>query len=215
LFSSTNLTTWTQRSAQFGTNNTARAAAFGNGIFVVVGGGSNTSGNNISWSTNGTSWNQASNINGLDSGTTFTDFTSLVFADGRFVATHGGANTERRSFITSSTDGNTWTAISFGRASSGQVSISHITHLNGIYAASGTGWMGGTVVSTEPFIAFSLDAINWVTKPISFLKYTFESQPGFVITTNGTSILISPFGSTEFPIMVLEPAPIAITPIGA
>ena len=216
VYTSPNLTTWTYRGNFLNTGNTARAAAFGNGRFVIAGGGSGSVVNNIAWSTDTISWNYASNATGFDSGTSTTDFTSMVFADGRFVATHGGSNGNRTNFITTSTDGNAWTPISFGRGGTGQTSMSSITYLNGVYVAAGNGWsISTTTTLTEPLIAFSIDAINWVTKPISFLKYTFDSQFAFLIATNGTSILVSPTSSSAFPIMVLEPAPIAITPIGA
>jgi hypothetical protein len=214
LFSSPNLTTWTQRGSQFGTNNTIRDAAFGNGRFVIIGGGSTTAGNNVSYSTDGINWTNSSNSNAYNyDSATYTNFTSVVFANGRFVAPHSGANNANQSFISVSTDGDLWTPVNFGFAGTNN-NITSITHLNGVYIAVGVGWTGiSTAPTYEQFVTFSLDGRNWVIKPIKFLKYLFAVNQ-FFTATDGVNILLSN-SSSGAPIMVLRPANIAITPIGA
>jgi hypothetical protein len=202
--------TWTGRTSNFGTNNTIRDVAFGNGRFVITGGGSSTVGNNVAWSTNGTSWTIATNSNGYDGPTTrYTNFDSIIFANGKFVMTHGGSSSTQTSFISYSTDGDSWIPFTFGGGLQ-STAMSAIVYVNGLYLAFGY----GLEISSNPtlgraFVAISADANSWVIRDLEKARF-YTNSVTFRAATDGTSILV--LGTNE---MVLKPANIAITSLGA
>ena len=126
--------TWTSRTSQFGSNR-IHAAAFGNGIFVVVG-----ANGLISSSTDGITWTART------SGMSTNIINSVEFLNGNFVAVGDGA-AGGTGGITTSTDGITWTKRT--TPSGMGVSLRHVTYGNGYYVAVGSLTTTAGVYSTN------------------------------------------------------------------
>jgi hypothetical protein len=98
LYSSSNGTTWTSRTSQFGTTSIL-FVNYGNGVFVAVG-----SSGKISTSTDGTTWTARTSNMGTN------DINHVIYANSLWVAVGSGGGTTNTGGITYSSDnGATWT----------------------------------------------------------------------------------------------------------
>jgi hypothetical protein len=178
LYSSTDSgVTWTSRTSQF-TADRIYAIAYGNGIFVAVGGAGK-----ISTSTDGITWtartaNMAANI-----------INSVEFLNGNFVAVGQGANGGTGG-ITTSTDGITWTKRTTPTGMG--TTLYHVAYGNGYYVAVGslttTAGCYSTNLSTWTVLPVSLGACNWITfQNNQFITHLKNANNAYYTGNNPTS----------------------------
>ena len=137
LSSSPDTVTWTQRTIPFGTN-AVWGAAYGAGVFVIVGGGGKTA-----TSPDGITWTERTNVLGTDA------FNGVLFGNGLFVAYTGTGR------IATSPDGIDWTEQT---SPFGGSAIKGGVYGNGLYVLGGSGAK----------IAISTDGINWTLHSCGF-----------------------------------------------
>lgn len=135
--------TWTPQTAG-PTTDTYQAIAYGNGRFVIAGGGLN--GIAIETSTDGVTWTA-----GPSSLTNFTGAVNgITFGNGQFVAVNGSNTT-----ITS-TDGSTWAV----HTSTGSTVAIKIFYGNGLYIATG---QNGTIATSTDGVTFTDHSLSGST----------------------------------------------------
>jgi hypothetical protein len=144
LYTSTNGTSWTQRTSGFGGNEIA-SVAFGAGVFVIVG-----QNGNIASSTDGTTWTlRTSNVS-------TNRLRRVRFANSLFVAVGDGANGGTGG-ITTSPDGTTWT-----KRNTPTTSVASLYDVN----FGGGNWVTVGGLNTRAGY-YSADAATWTLLPAS------------------------------------------------
>jgi hypothetical protein len=164
---SINGTTWTQVSS--GVEDDLWDVAYGNGVFVVVGG------NTVLVSSDGLTWNQYAPPAGFSS-------YSITFGNGMFVAADSSDS------VFTSPDGITWTDVTL----SSSTTFTDITYGGGLFVVVG---YGGTIV-TSPDASTWTPRISGTTRALWQATYK-DTVPGlYVIVGESGTVLTSSDGFT-------------------
>lgn len=168
---STDLVTWTSRSASFGAS-TINTTAFGAGVYVAGG-----NGGRLTYSTDMTTWTATTSNFGTST------IQNIVFANNLFVAVGGGGR------ITSSTDGITWT----GRTSGTAQTLVRVFYDGANYIAHGN---TGTVTLSTDGISWSGQS-SGLNNQITFMTKVGSDYHMFA-TSGGASGAIRSIGVGGF-----------------
>lgn len=140
LMSSSDATTWTNRTSGFGVN-TILKVAYGNGLWVAVGGNGT-----LATSSDGTTWTVRTSNMGAN------DIADVVYANSVWVAVGQGGGTTNTGGIIYSTDGITWTR----KSQSLTVGASYNSVI-----WNGTNWIVGADHSTNNYLYASTPSGTW------------------------------------------------------